>query len=130
MSCLLFFNFLLSLMTITLFIVGTTTPKWLVFIDRNDFNFECEHTIGIIATCQRLYRQGIADQYATISNATSKNMNADAYVCYNRLLKWLNTSIHGPELLGKRRRKSEESNYHDKHIDVVCDLSWFSCFPT
>jgi len=108
MSCILFFNFILLLLSITLLILGVTTSRWLVFNDDNTNHYTNERSLGIISSCQRLYRQGNTDQYLTINNLTGTNlMNSiydDAYVCYNRLLKWHNTSINGPELLGKIRR--------------------------
>jgi hypothetical protein len=107
MSCLLFFNFILLLLSITLLILGVTTSRWLIFIDDSMTNITSEHSIGIISSCQRLYRQGNTDQYTPINNLTSSTSNSvydDAYVCFNRLLKWYNASIIGPELLGKLKK--------------------------
>lgn len=106
MSCLLFFNFILLILSITLLILGVTTSRWLVFVDDNTTNITSERTNGIITSCQRLYRQGNTDQYSTLNNLTTTNNSSnsvydDAYVCFNRLLKWHNASIIGPELLGK-----------------------------
>ena len=102
MSCLLFFNFILLLLSITLLIVGVTTSRWLVFTDENSTSIITEHSNGIISSCQRLYRQGNTDQYSPTNNLTTSNsIYDDAYVCFNRLLKWHNASIIGPELLGK-----------------------------
>lgn len=106
MSCLLFFNFILLLHSITLLILGVTTSRWLVFNDDTSNSLLNERSIGIISSCQRLYRQGTTDQYSTINNFTTtgstNSIYDDAYVCYNRLLKWHHTSINGPELLGKQ----------------------------
>lgn len=103
MSCLLFFNFILLLHSITLLILGVTTSRWLVFNDDTSNSLLNERSIGIISSCQRLYRQGTTDQYSTINNFTTtgstNSIYDDAYVCYNRLLKWHHTSINGPELL-------------------------------
>jgi len=104
MSCLLFFNFILLLLSITLLILGVTTSRWLVFVDDNTTNVTSERSNGIISSCQRLYRQGNLDQYSTISNSTTTSEYDDAYVCFNRLLKWHNASIIGPELLGKPKK--------------------------
>jgi len=107
MSCLIFFNFILLLLSITLLILGVTTSRWLVFVDDNTTNMTSERSNGIISSCQRLYRQGNTDQYSTINNSTSSISNSvydDAYVCFNRLLKWHNASIIGPELLGKLKK--------------------------
>jgi len=104
MSCLLFFNFILLLLSIVLLILGITTSRWLVFVDDNTPNLTSERSNGIISSCQRLYRQGNTDQYSTINNLTSSTSSSnsiydDAYVCFNRLLKWHDASIIGPELL-------------------------------
>lgn len=67
-------------------------------------NITSERSIGIISSCQRLYRQGNTDQYSTTNNLSTSNSNNaydDAYVCFNRLLKWYDTSINGPELYGE-----------------------------
>lgn len=107
MSCLLLFNFILLLLSITLLILGVTTSRWLVFIDNNTPDIMSERTNGIISSCQRLYRQGNTDQYSTINNLTTSSNNSiydDAYICFNRLLKWYNASIIGPELLGKLKK--------------------------
>lgn len=108
MSCLLFFNFILLILSITLLILGITTSRWLVLLDDNPMNITSERTNGIISSCQRLYRQGNTDQYSTTNNINMSNSNSvydDAYVCFNRLLKWYNPSINGPELYGKFRKK-------------------------
>jgi len=101
MSCLLFFNFILLLLSITLLILGLTTSRWLVFVDDNITNLTSERSNGIISSCHRLYRQIDTDQYSTINNLTisSNSIYVDAYVCFNRLLKWHNASMIGPELL-------------------------------
>jgi hypothetical protein len=107
MSCLLLFNFILLLLSITLLILGVTTSRWLVFVDDNTTDITSERSNGIISSCQRLYRQGNMDQYSTINNLTTSSSNSiydDAYVCYNRLLKWHNASIIGPDLLGKLKK--------------------------
>jgi hypothetical protein len=105
MSCLLFFNFILLLISITLLILGITTSRWLILADDNNTaNITTENSNGIISSCQRLYRQGNTDQYSTVYNSTNSSSDSiydDAYVCFNRLLKWHNASIAGPELLGK-----------------------------
>ncbi|CAF0827042.1 unnamed protein product [Rotaria sp. Silwood1] len=105
MSCLLFFNFILLLFAITFLILGITTSRWLVLIDNNTNHITSENSNGIVSSCQRLYRQGNTDKYLTVNNATNINdinIYDDAYVCFNRLLKWHNASIVGPELLGQR----------------------------
>jgi hypothetical protein len=104
MSCLLFFNFILLLLSITLLILGVTTSRWLVFVDDNTNNVTSERSNGVISSCQRLYRQGNLDQYSTINNSTTSSEYDDAYVCFNRLLKWHNASVIGPELLGKLKK--------------------------
>jgi hypothetical protein len=88
-------------MAVTLLILGVTTTRWLVFTETNNTNLRTERSIGIIYLCQRLYQQELTGLYSTISNSTSNSAYDDAYVCYNRLLKWYNASISGPELLGK-----------------------------
>ncbi|CAF3768714.1 unnamed protein product [Rotaria sordida] len=101
MSCLLFFNFILLIFAITLLILGITTSRWLILIDNNTDHIIREKSNGIVSFCQRLYRQGNTDNYLTVNNGTSsidKNIYDDAYICYNRLLKWHNASIIGPEL--------------------------------
>ncbi|CAF1429091.1 unnamed protein product [Rotaria sordida] len=102
MSCLLFFNFILLIFAITLLILGITTSRWLILIDNNTDHIISEKSNGIVSFCQRLYRQGNTDNYLTVNNGTSsidKNIYDDAYICYNRLLKWHNATIIGPELL-------------------------------
>ena len=106
MSCLLFFNFLLLFLSISLFILGVTTSRWLVFLDENSNSMITERSNGILTSCQRLYRQNNLEQYSIVYNLTSssrdiQNLYDDAYVCFNRLLKWHNSSISGPDLLGK-----------------------------
>jgi hypothetical protein len=106
MTCLLFFNFILLLLSITLFVLGITTSRWLILVDNNINNITSERSNGIISSCQRLYHQSHTDQYSTIYNSSissrsSSSIYDDAYVCFNRLLKWHNASIIGPELLGK-----------------------------
>ena len=101
MGCLVFFNFLLLATAVTLLILGVTTTRWLVFTETNNINLRTERSIGIIYACQRLYYQNVTDLYSTISNFSSNSAYDDAYVCYNRLFKWYNASISGPELLGK-----------------------------
>jgi hypothetical protein len=83
--------------------LGITTARWLVFVDETTTSLTSEHSNGIISSCQRLYHQDNTDQYSTINNLTSSSNSAydDAYVCFNRLLKWHNASIIGPDLLGK-----------------------------
>jgi hypothetical protein len=111
MSCLLLFNFILLILSITLLILGITTSRWLVLVDDNTTTNNSERSNGIISSCQRLYRQNNTDQYSTVNNSTSSNsIYDDAYVCYNRLLKWHNTSILGPELLGKLKKPSKCSS--------------------
>ncbi|CAF0804694.1 unnamed protein product [Adineta ricciae] len=104
MSCLLFFNFLLLFLSISLFILGVTTSRWLVFLDENSNSMITERSNGILTSCQRLYRQNNLEQYSIVYNLTSssrdiQNIYDDAYVCFNRLLKWHNSSISGPDLL-------------------------------
>jgi hypothetical protein len=97
-------------MSITLLILGITTSRWLVLTDDNTGNMTTEHSNGIISSCQRLYRQGSTDQYSTVNNSTSSSSDSiydDAYVCFNRLLKWHNASITGPELLGKLKKPTQ-----------------------
>jgi len=84
--------------------LGVTTSRWLVFVDDATPSITSERSNGIISSCQRLYRQGNTDEYSTINNLSTSSNNSvydDAYVCFNRLLKWHNASIIGPELLGK-----------------------------
>jgi hypothetical protein len=122
MSCVLFFNFILLLLSITLLILGVSTSRWLVFVDDNTTNLTSERSNGIISSCQRLYRQGNTDQYSTINNLTTSSNNSiydDAYICFNRLLKWHNTSIIGPELLGKLSKSIQcliYSLYYDQLV--------------
>ena len=116
MSCLLFFNFLLLFLSISLFILGVTTSRWLVFLDENSNSVITERSNGILTSCQRLYRQNNLEQYSTVYNLTSssrdiQNLYDDAYVCFNRLLKWHNSSISGPDLLGKLKLNKP---FHDK----------------
>ncbi|CAF0808235.1 unnamed protein product [Adineta steineri] len=105
MSCLLFFNFILLFLSISLFVLGITTSRWLVLIDDDNINnITSERSNGIITSCQRLYRQNNLDQYSYVYNITSSsrmnyNIYDDAYVCFNRLFKWHNESINGPDLL-------------------------------
>ena len=103
MSCLLFLNFLLLIFAIALLILGITTPRWLVVVDESIAGARSERSIGIIASCQRLYRQAADDQFSTVTNVSSAS-NAldeeDASVCFNRLLKWNNATSAGPALLG------------------------------
>ena len=102
MSCLLFLNFLLLIFAIALLILGITTPRWLVVVDESTSGARSERSIGIIATCQRLYQQNVDDQYSTVTNVSSASSTSDedASVCFNRLLKWNNATSAGPELLG------------------------------
>ena len=104
MACLLFFNFALSLIATTIIITGITTSRWLVFIDGTNSNIRSERSIGIINSCQRLYRLADTDQYLTFSNGSSHSVGDDAFVCFNRLLKWNNASSSGPELFGKLKK--------------------------
>ncbi|CAF4674890.1 unnamed protein product, partial [Rotaria sp. Silwood2] len=102
MSCLLFFNFILLLFAITLLLLGITTSRWLVIVDNNTSYISSENSNGIVSSCQRLYRQGNTDKYITVNNETNsinQYIYDDAYVCFNRLLKWYNASMVGPELL-------------------------------
>lgn len=119
MGCLLLFNFILLLLSITLLILGVTTSRWLVFVDDNTTDITSERSNGIISSCQRLYRQGNMDQYSTINNLTTSSSNSiydDAYVCYNRLLKWHNASIIGPELLGELKKPYKLFDYEQNSL--------------
>jgi hypothetical protein len=128
MSCLLFFNFILLLLSITLLILGITTSRWLVLVDDNTTNITSERTNGIISSCRRLYRLDNTDQYSTLNNSTSSSSNSiydDAYVCFNRLLKWHNASITGPQLLGKLKRPIQCSIMNQ---DLQCKyFAYFQC---
>lgn len=105
MSCLLFFNFVLLLFAITLLILGVTTSRWLVVPGNNPNHINTEVSEGIVSSCQRLYHDGMTKQYATGSNTTNIENDIylynDAYTCSNRLLKWHNSSLPGPEIKGK-----------------------------
>lgn len=103
MACLLFFNFLLLTSAVTLLLLGITTNRWLVFTDGDQSLIESERSIAILYSCHRLYRQGNSDQYSLLKNLTIRNTDDEAFVCYNRLLKWANSSISGPELLGEKK---------------------------
>ena len=63
-----------------------------------------EQSNGIVVSCQRLYHDDNTDKYLAAIKSTSRisdNIYDDAYVCFNRLFKWHNSSISGPELHGK-----------------------------
>lgn len=105
MSCVLFFNFVLLLFAITLLILGTATSRWLVTDYNPTTNTTGEELTGILSQCKRLYRQDDTDGYFSVNSImtkmANKNVNVDSYLCFNRLLKWYNPSVNGPELLGK-----------------------------
>lgn len=102
MGCLLGFNFFLSVIGATLLITGITTPRWLVYFDEINGFVESERSVGIISSCQRLYRSADTDQYSTTNNQSYPSSIFDnAFVCYSRFHKWHNSSASGPDLLGE-----------------------------
>jgi len=107
MNCILFFHFILLFISITLLISGISTSKWFIYIHENTTGIiSREYSNGIIKICQRLYRQGNTDQYSFMYNWINNDsyINDDVYICFNRLFKWYNAAISGPELLGKLNR--------------------------
>jgi hypothetical protein len=113
MNCILLFHFILLLISITLLILGISTPRWLVYDDENHAGVVSEHSKGIVEICQRLCRKGTVDQYSIMNNSANSNsyMSHDAYVCFNYLFKWYNASLNGPELLGKFIRYIQAFDY-------------------
>jgi hypothetical protein len=107
MNCILLFHFILLLISITLLILGISTPRWLVYGDENHAGVVSEHSKGIIEICQRVYRQGTVDQYSIMNNSA----NSNSYMCFNYLFKWHNASLNGPELLGKFIRYIQAFDY-------------------
>ncbi|CAF3017964.1 unnamed protein product [Rotaria socialis] len=81
--------------------VGFSTSRWLVHVDENATGTISEYSKGILMVCQHLYQQHNIDQYLTMNEIISSNnyINTNFYKCYNRLHKWHNPSINGPEIL-------------------------------
>ncbi len=98
MNCILLFHFVLLLISITLLILSISTSRWIVYSNKNSIGTISEQSIGIIVICQQFYRQNNVDLHPSINNTTS---NDKVYTCFNRLFKWYNSSINGPELLRK-----------------------------
>jgi hypothetical protein len=103
MNCILLFHFVLLLISITLLILSISTSRWIVYTNKNSIGTISEYSNGIIVICQRFYHQGNTDRYSFINNSIGSNssINDEVYVCFNRLSKWYNPSINGPELLSK-----------------------------
>ncbi|CAF1456770.1 unnamed protein product [Adineta steineri] len=93
MNCILLFHFILLLISIVLLIFGISTPRWLVYINENTNGIISEYSHGIIENCRRFYQH--SNDNATYNNI---HINDNAYICFNYLYKWHNTSRNGYDL--------------------------------
>ncbi|CAF4891879.1 unnamed protein product [Rotaria sp. Silwood1] len=101
MSRILLFHFVLLIISISLLIFGISTPRWLIYLNENTTGTINEYSKGILIICHRFYRSYNVDQYSIMNNLTNNNnyIYNNIYICFNRLYKWYNSSISGPELL-------------------------------